>query len=157
MGARETAAEATRISGQFASLGTEALSVWADVSQQALRDVLELSSRTTQESARQLGDWQQASVDLLRESQAAMLRWQTIWPEALRDPIRAYQRALEETIDGTQRVFELTRRSAETMTQTCQRLERAADDATRTLGETFRDASSRMRDVYARSDRLRAA
>ena len=157
MGARETAGEATRIAGQFASLGTEALTVWADVSQQGLRHVLELSSRTTQEGARQLGDWQQVNVDLLCEWQAATFRWQTIWPEALRDPIRAYQRALEETIDGTQRVFALTQRSAETMTQTCQRLERAADDATRTLGDTFRDASSRMREVYARSDPLRAA
>ena len=82
MGARETAGEATRIAGQFASLGTEALTVWADVSQQALRDVLELSSRTTQEGARQLADWQQAGVDLLREWQAATLRWQTIGPEA---------------------------------------------------------------------------
>jgi hypothetical protein len=150
MGAPQTA-------GQFGSLGTEALTVWADVTQRALRDVLELGSRATQETARQVGDWQQTNVDLLREWQMALLRWQTIWPEALRDPIRSYQKALEGGIDTTQRVFELTRRNAETMTQACQRLERAAGDATQSLGETFRDASSRLQNVYSRSDRLRAA
>jgi hypothetical protein len=149
--------EAPRVAGQLVGLGTEALTVWADVTQKALRDMLQLSSQATQEGARQLADWQQANVDLLREMQTAMFRWHTMWPEALRDPIHSYQRALEEAIDGTQRIFELTRRNAEAATSSCQRLERAAEDASRTLGETFRQASSRMHEVYARSDRLRAA
>ena len=157
MAAPQTAGETARVAGQFASLGTEALTVWADVTQRALRNVLELGSRATQETARQLGDWQQTNVDLFREWQLALFRWQTLWPEAVRDPIRSYQQALEGSIDTTQRVFELTRRNAETLTQACQRLERAAGDATRALGETFRDAGSRMRDVYERTDRLRAA
>ena len=155
--AREGATEATRVAGQLAGLGTEAMAVWGDVSQRALRDVAELSARTTQEGARQLTEWQQMNMDLLREGQAAMFRWQTIWPEAFRDPIRYYQRTLEESIDAAQRMFYATRRNAETMMEACQRLEHASEDATRSLGETFREASSRMQEVYARSDRLRAA
>jgi hypothetical protein len=155
--ARETAKDTARVAGQLAGLGTETLTVWSDVSQHALRDMLELSAQATQEGARQLVEWQQMNVDLLRHLQAAAFRWQAIWPEAFRDPIRGYQHALEESIDVTQRAFEITRRNCETVTQGCQRLERAADDATRTLGETFREATSRMQDVYARSDRLRAA
>jgi hypothetical protein len=89
--------------------------------------------------------------------QAAASRWYMLWPEFFRDPIRGYQRSLEESIDATQRVFELTRRNAEALTQSCQRLERAAGDTSRTLAETFREASTRMQDVYARTDRLRAA
>ena len=155
--AREGATEATRVAGQLAGLGTEVMAVWADVGQRALRDIVELSSRATQEGTRQVTEWQQMNMDLVRESQAALFRWTTIWPEALRDPIRCYQRALEESIDATQRVVQTTRRNAETMMEACQRLEHASDDATRSLGETFREASSRMQDVYARSDRLRAA
>lgn len=155
--ARESASDATRVAGQLASLGTETLAVWADVTHHALRDVLELSARTTQEGARQLTDWQQMNADALREMQAAAFRWHAIWPEAFRDPIRWYQRSLEESVDSTQRAFELARRNAEAAMQTCQRLESAAETTTRTLGETFREAATKMQDVYARSDRLRAA
>jgi hypothetical protein len=155
--ARETAKDTTRVAGQLAGLGTETLTVWSDATQHALRDIVVLSAQATQEGARQLTEWQQTSLDLMRETQAAAFRWYTLWPEFFRDPIRGYQRSLEESIDATQRVFELTRRNAEALTQSCQRLERAAGDASRTLGETFREASTRMQDVYARSDRLRAA
>jgi len=155
--AGDGATEATRVAGQLAGLGTEAMAVWGDVTQRAMRDVAELSARTTQESVRQLTQWQQMNMDLLREAQAAMFRWHTIWPEAFRDPIRYYQRTLEESIDVSQRMFYATRRNAETMMEACQRLEHASEDVTRSLGETFREASTRMQDVYARSDRLRAA
>jgi hypothetical protein len=155
--AREAAKDTARVAGQLAGLGTETLTVWTDATQHALRNVLDLSAQATQEGARQLTEWQQANLDLLREMQTMAFRWYGIWPEILRDPIRGYQRSLEESIDAGHRVTELTRRSAETLAQSCQRLERAADDATRTLGETFRDASTKMQDVYARTDRLRAA
>jgi hypothetical protein len=155
--ARDGGNDATRVAGQLASLGTETLAVWADVTQNTMRNMFELSSHTTQESARQMTEWQRMNVDLLREMQAAAFRWTTIWPEALRDPIRCYQRSLEESIEGTQRLFDLGRRNAESIMQGYQRLGSATEDTTKTLGETFRDAASKMQDVYARSDRLRAA
>jgi hypothetical protein len=156
--AREAAARDTsRMTGQLAGLGTETLTVWSDAAQHALRDVVELSAQATQEGTRQLTEWQQANLDLLREMQALAFRWSTVWPEFVRDPIHGCQRSLEESIEAGHRVIELTRRNAETLAQSCQRLERAADVTTRTLGETFREASTRMQDVYARSDRLRAA
>ena len=155
--ARDAAKDGTRVAGQLAGLGTETLTVWTDAAQHALRDVLDLSAQATQEGARQLTEWQQTNLELMREMQGATFRWSALWPDFLRDPIRGYQRSLEESIDATHRVFELTRRNAEALAQSCQRLERAADTATRTLGDTFRDASTRMQDVYARSDRLRAA
>jgi hypothetical protein len=155
--ARETARNTTRVAGQLAGLGTETITLWADTAQSALREIAELSAQATQEGTRQLTEWQQTSVQLVREMQNAAFGWATVWPEFLRDPIRGYQRSLEQSVEATQRVFELTRHNAEILTQSCQRLERAASDATRTLGETFRDASTRMQDVYARTDRLRAA
>jgi hypothetical protein len=152
-GARET----PRVPGPLAGLGSETLTVWVDAAQRALRDVAELSAQATQEGARQLTEWQQTHLDLLREAQNLAFRWSAVWPEFVRDPVRGYQRSLEEGLEATQHVFELTRRNAEAMTQSCQRLERAAADTSRTLGETFRDASTRMQDVYARAERVRAA
>jgi hypothetical protein len=155
--AREAARDTTRVAGQLAGLGTETITLWADTAQHALREVAELSAHATQEGTRQLAEWQHTNVQLVREMQNAAFGWATVWPEFLRDPIHGYQRSLEHSIEATGRVLELTRHNAETLTQSFQRLERAAGDAARTLGETFRDASTRMQDVYARTDRLRAA
>ena len=155
--AREQAKDATRMAGQLAGLGAEMLNVWTDATQHAMRDVLELSGLATQEGARQLTQCQQTNLELLREVQGAAFRWYTLWPEFFRDPIRGYHRSLEESIEGTHRVFEMTRRNAEAVVRSYERLERAADTATRTLGETFREASTRMQNAYERSDRLRAA
>lgn len=154
---REGVDDVTRVADQLARLGTEAMAVWADVTQNTMRNMFELSSHAGQEAARQLGEWQRANADVLREVQASTFRWGTIWPEALRDPIRCYQRSLEESIDATQRMLELGRRGAEITMQGYQRLESATENTTKTLGETFREAATKMQDVYARSDRLRAA
>jgi hypothetical protein len=152
--ARDT--EATRVAGQLASLGSEAFAVWTDVTQHAMRNMFELSSHTMQEGARQMAEWQRTNMDIIREMQAASFRWTTaVLPEAL--PIRCYQRTLEESIDATQRLVELGKRNAEQMVQGYQRLGSATEDTTKTLGETFREAATKMQDVYARSDRLRAA
>jgi hypothetical protein len=155
--ARETVRDTTRAAGQLAGLSTEAFTVWSDVAQRAVRDVGELSAEATQECARQMTEWQRANLDAIRDLQAIAFRCCTMWPEFVRDPIRGYQRSLEDAIDATQRVFELTRHTAETLTQSCQRLERAAEHTTRALGDTFRDASTRMQQVSARSERPRAA
>ncbi|HXD96226.1 MAG TPA: hypothetical protein VN646_06770 [Candidatus Acidoferrum sp.] len=155
--AREAAKDTTRVAGQLTGLGTETLTVCTDAAQHALRDVLELSAQVTRERARLMTEWQQANLDAMREMQTVALRWATLWPEFLRDPIRGYQRSLEQSIEASHHVLGLARRNAETLAQSCQRLERAADDTTRTLGETFREASTKMQDVYARTDRPRVA
>jgi hypothetical protein len=154
---REQAKDATRMAGQLAGLGTETLTVWTDTTQHATRDVLELSAQATQEGMRQFTQWQQTNLELLREVQGAAFRWYTLWPEFFRDPLSGYHRSIEESIEATHRVFEMTRCHAEALAQSYERLERAADTATRTLGDTFREASAHMQGVYARSDRLRAA
>jgi hypothetical protein len=155
--AKDAANEATRLAGQLASVGTETMAVWADVNQQIAHDVMEMSSTAVVEGARLLSELQAANLEALREMQAAAFRWQTLWPEAFRDPIRWYQRAMEESIDTAHRTFGLSRRNAETMTQTFERMQSSAEEAARTLQDTFKAAASKMQDVYARTERLRAA
>jgi hypothetical protein len=155
--AAEAARDAATVAGQVAGLGDETLTVLADAAQHAFRNVIELSNQASQEGARQLTEWQQTNLELMREMQGAALGWATLWPEYLRDPVRGYQRSLEQSIQLTQRLVALTRRNAETLAQACQRLERATDNTTRSLGETFRDASTKMHDAQARAERTRAA
>ncbi|HXH84376.1 MAG TPA: hypothetical protein VNN07_15840 [Candidatus Tectomicrobia bacterium] len=155
--ARESGAETARMAGQLAGLGTETLGVWTDLTQHTMRGLMDLSVQATQEQTRQWAEMQQTAFDMWREMQATAFRWQTAWPEAFRDPFRWYQRSLEEGVDSTQRLCGLARRNAEAMTQTFQRLESATQDATRMLQDTFKDAATRMQDVSARTDRVRAA
>jgi hypothetical protein len=155
--AREGARDATRVAGQLAGLGAETLGIWTEAAQHVLRDVLELSTQATHESTHQLTGWHQTNLELMRELQKAAFRWYVLWPEFFRDPIRGYHRSLEESVEGTHRVFEITRRNAEALAQSYQHLERAADTATRALGDTFREVSTRMQDVCARSEGVRAA
>jgi len=155
--AREAARDASRLAGQFAGLGTETMSVWADTAQHATRNILEFSAQAAGESARQLTEWQRTNLELLREVQGATFRWSMMWPEFFRDPVRCCHHSLQDSMDTTRRMFELTQRNAGALAESYHRLERVADTATRTLGETFREASTRMQDVYERTERLRAA
>jgi hypothetical protein len=153
----QPAQDASRMAGQIAGLGTETLGVWTEVSQQVMRDLLGLSSNAVQEATRQVIEMQQANMETLRDMQASAFRFQTMWPEIFRDPIRWYQGSVQDWIDSTHRWWGLARRNAETVTQSYQRMEQSTEEATRTLQRTFKDATSKMQDVYARSERLRAA
>jgi hypothetical protein len=155
--ARDASKDAPRLAGQLAGLGTETMNVWTDAAQHATRNVLEFSAQVAGEGARQLTEWQRTNLELMRELQGAAFRWSMMWPEFFRDPVRGCHRSIQESLDATRRVFELTQRNAGALAESYQRLERVADTATRTLGETFREASTRMQDVYERSERLRAA
>jgi len=57
----------------------EALTVWADANQRVLREMAELSAATAKEGVRLYAELQQASIEVMRDAQAATLRWQSIW------------------------------------------------------------------------------
>src|SRR5206468_12316210 len=73
--------------------------------ERVIGDLTELSIGAAKENARLVAELQIAAIDALHESHAAALRWQTMWPTALTDPLRLYQRALMETVDSTQRAL----------------------------------------------------
>lgn len=154
---REAQETAARMAGQLVSAGTETLAVFADVNQQVLRDLVQLSSAGLQEGTRLWTEMQHVGVEAVRNVQSAVFRMQTMWPEALRDPLRWYQRTLEESIDVATQTLGLARKSAETATQSYQRLQSSAEESTRSLQEVFRSGTSKLQEVYERSERLRAA
>jgi hypothetical protein len=154
---KETIDDAARVASQLATAGSETLGVWADVNQRVMHNLTVLSSRAWQEAARLAGEVQQANLDTVREWQVAAVRWQTMWPDAFRDPVRWYQRALEESIETTNRMFGMNRRNAQTVTQAFERMQESAQEAGRTLEDTFKTATTKLQEVYAKTERLRAA
>src|SRR5262247_2700438 len=84
---------------QFAGKTVEAMALWADANQRILGQLVELGAGAAKESARLYAELQQTTVDVLRETQATALRWQSTWPEALKDPVRFCQQTFVESVD----------------------------------------------------------
>jgi hypothetical protein len=154
---QERVREASNEATQMAAVAADALGVWMQVNQQVIRDLMDLSANAAQQNARLLTDIQRANVQALQEMQVEGLRMLSMWPEALRDPVRYYQRVCEEGLDGVNRTFGLGQRNGEAVTQSFERMQSAAEATTRGLQEAFRDAGKRMQEVVQRAERMSAA
>src|SRR5262245_32390818 len=110
------------------------------VTQRAIGDLTELSIGLAKENARLMAEVQTTAIDALRESQAAVMRWQALWPQALTDPMGAYQRTCVETIDTTRRALALMGSNSRLVVQSIDRLQSAATDAERRLRDTLTSA-----------------
>lgn len=127
----------------------ETMTVWADANQRVLRELAELSAATAKESVRLYAELQQAGIEVVRDAQASALRWQTSLQDAPRDPLAWYQRALTETVEGAQKWFRMLEGNAQAVTRTAERLQTTAEQTGKGIQESFSEAVSKMREVYA--------
>jgi hypothetical protein len=110
-------------------------------------DLAELSIGTLKESARLFAELQMAVLDTLRETQAAGLRLQSTWPDALTDPLGWYQKAVMETMDCTQRALACAGTNARALAQSVDRLQTAAADTGRRVRETLTSTAAGLRET----------
>jgi hypothetical protein len=71
---------------EFVGKTVETMALWADANQRILSQLVELGAGAAKESTRLYTELQQTTVEVLRDTQATALRWQTLWPEAFKDP-----------------------------------------------------------------------
>jgi hypothetical protein len=76
-----------------ATRGFEPSSIHTDdtpigAAERVIGELTELSIGAAKENARLVAELQMAALDALHESHVAALRWQTMWPAALTDPLR---------------------------------------------------------------------
>jgi hypothetical protein len=135
----------TQGSGKF----VETLTLWADANQRFLREMAELSAATAKEGVRLYAELQQSGIEAVRETQATALRWQSTWQEAPRDPLAWYQRALTDSVEHTQKWCRMLEGNAQAVTRTTERLQTTAEQAGKGIQESFSEAVSKMKDVYA--------
>ena len=150
-------AEPQRQQNEFAALGVETLGTWAELNQRIAHDLTRASLNAVEEGARVTTDVQQATLAAWGNVHGAAARWQALWPEAFRDPIRWYQRAFEQGVTAMHEAIDLGRRNAEAAMHSFDRLQGHSSEAARTLDETFRESASKIRDIQSRTDTLRAA
>jgi hypothetical protein len=127
----------------------EALTLWADANQRFLREMAELSAATAKEGVRLYAELQQSGIEVVREAQASALRWQAAWQDAPRDPLAWYQRTLTDSVEHSQKWFRMLEGNAQAMTRTAERLQTSAEQAGKGIQESFSEAVTKMKDVYA--------
>ena len=154
---RQSEEETTRVAAQLASLGAETLSTWTDLNQRITQDLLRMSSNAAEETTRALSEMNQAAMTAWRDTQGAALRWQTLWPEAFRDPVRFYQHAFQQMVSSVQDAIDLNRRNAETVMRSFDRMQTQSEEAAKTLEDAFRQGASKIREIQSRTENLRVA
>jgi hypothetical protein len=127
----------------------ESMTVWADANQRVLRELAELSAATAKEGVRLYAELQQSGIEAVRDAQATMLRWQTSWQETPRDPMAWYQRALTDGVENAQKWFRIIEGNAQAVTRTAERLSTTAEQTGKGIQESFSEAVTKMKDVYA--------
>jgi hypothetical protein len=134
---------------QAATASSEAAAVSLGVTQRLISSLTELSVTAAKENTRLAAELQTAALDVLHDTQSAVLRWQPMWSDAL-DPMRFYQRGLAETLDSTERALNLMSTSARLMVQAADRMQSAATDTGRRIRETLNNGTTQMREATRR-------
>lgn len=143
------AKKAQELFTQGSGRAVETLTLWADANQRVLREMAELSAATAKEGVRLYAELQQASIEALRDVQATAMHWQSAWQEAPRDPLAWYHRTLTNGVEQTQKWFRVLEGNAQAMTRTAERLQATAEQAGKGIQESFSEAVTKMKGVYA--------
>lgn len=146
----EDATNAQEVFNQATGKALETMTVWAEANQRVLRELVELSAGTAKESIRLYSELQQSAIDAIREGQAAAIRWRSGWPEATKDPGQWYQKAVAEGVDSAQKVFRVMESNAQAVSKSAERLQASAEQAGKSIQETFSAIVSKTKDIYSR-------
>ena len=129
----------------------ETMSMWAEANQRVLRELVDLSVGAAKEGARLYAELQQGAMDAVRDGQATAMKWQSSWQDAPKDPMAWYQKALVESVDGAQKFFRILEGNAQAMTRSAERMQVSAEQAGKSIQQTFETTVGRVKDAYARS------
>jgi hypothetical protein len=139
-----TQERATRAFEHSAMLG-DTTAAYLGTNHRMMGDVTELSVGAAKENARMVAELQMAAIDTLHESQAAVLRWQAMWPDALTDPLRWHQSALAELVASTQRTIAFAGAGARIVMQAADRMQTAAVDTGRRVRDIVEGSGASLR------------
>lgn len=137
--------------GQFTGKAVETMTVWADANQRVLREMVEFGAASAKEGVRLYAEIQQSAIEMLRDSQAAALRWQNAWQDGAKDPVQLYQKALADGVDTAQKAFKVLEAGAQAVTRSAERLQTSAEQVGKGIQETYTAVASKMKDVYSQN------
>lgn len=146
-----TAKKADEMFGQFTGKAVEALTLWADANQKILRELVDLSASTAKEGVRLHAELQSSAVEAVKGGQEFLIRRQAEWQEIQKDPVSWCQKSLLHGIEEAQKAFKLLEGNAQAITQSAERLQASADQASKEIQQTFAGVGSRLKTLYTPS------
>jgi hypothetical protein len=127
--------------------GAQASAALTEANQRVINEVTGLFMQVTQETARLVLQLQQSTIDMLRESQAAALRSQMLWPEVFTDPLRWYRSVCQESMEGARKAYGVVNGTSEALTESVSRLQASTQQAGSKIEHALSAAASKMKDV----------
>lgn len=143
--------KAGEVLGQVSGKAVDTVTVWADANQRMVSQLVDLSVGAAKEGVRLYAELQQGTIEVVRDSQATAMKWQTTWQDAPKDPMEWYQKMLAETVDGAQKFFRILEGNAQAVTRSAERMQASAEQAGKGLQETLEATVTRMKDTYTRN------
>ncbi len=143
--------KAGELFGQFTGKAVEALTLWADANQRILRELVDLSASTAKEGVRLYAELQSSAVEAVKDGQDFLLRRHGEWQEIQKDPVGWYQKNLLDGIEEAQKAFKLLEGNAQAITQSAERLQASAEQASKEIQQTFAGVGSRLKTLYTPS------
>lgn len=144
---QDSTKEAAKVVNQLADRGAQASAALTEANQRVINEFMGLSMETAQESGRLFLQLQQSTMDMMRESQAAALRCQMVWPEVFKDPLRWYQTVCQESMEGARKAFSAVNGTSEALTESVTRLQASTQQAGTKIEHALSAAASRMKEV----------
>ena len=144
-----TTMQANELFSQVTGKAVEAFSLWADVNQKVLRELVDLSASTAKEGVRLYAEMQSSAVEAVKDGQSYLLRRQGEMQEAPKDPVTFYQKNVLESVEGAQKVFKLLEGNAQAMTRSAERLQVTAEQAAKEIQATFSQLAGKVKSLYS--------
>jgi uncharacterized protein Yka (UPF0111/DUF47 family) len=129
----------------------------AGMSQHVAHSLMEFGTSASREAASCFAEQSQVEMDLVRRLQEATSRWQSMWPELMRDPTQWYLKVLEAQTTVTRECLRAMRRNAEAFGKSLQRIEASAEEASRAVHKAFADSAGVAADGRREAESRRAA
>ena len=126
----------------------ETLTLWSTTHQTVLRQLIDLSATTANETFKLYSDLQASTIAALREAQALTLAEQIDVQELSKDPLAWYQKRVLETIDGAQHAFKRVETVGQAVTGSAERLHRSTEQAGKQIQAAFTGLGTQLKDVY---------
>jgi hypothetical protein len=144
---QSTTEDAAKVINELAERGAQASAALTEANQRVVNEFVGLTMQVTQESSRLLLQLQQSTLEMLRESQAAALRYQMVWPEVFTNPLRWYQSVCQEGMEGARKAFDAVNGTSEALTESVNRLQESTQQAGSKIEQALATVASRMTHV----------
>ena len=139
----------TDLFAQMTGTAVEMFTLYADVNQKVLRELVDLSATAAKEGVRLYAELQSSAVEAVKDGQAYALRRQTDLQDPPTDPLAFCQRGMLDSTEGAQRAFKLFEDNAQAVTRSAERLQVSADQAGKEIQATLAHLSDRVKSLYA--------